>query len=78
MHSQFMTFPILFINAMRGSGKSRFLNLSSNLANQGIYVHSNLTEAVAFRTKGSLFIDEFESLGSKEKQTLRELLKFCL
>lgn len=73
-HNQFPTFPILFVNAMRGSGKSRFLNLSSSLAKHGLYVHSNLTEPVAFRTFGALFIDEFENVASKEKQTLRELL----
>jgi hypothetical protein len=35
------------------------------------------TEAVLFRTKGTIGIDEFETLASKEKQSIRELLNTC-
>ena len=73
MHSDFDSFPYLFINAMRGSGKSRLLRLISVLANEGRVLNS-LTEAVLFRTQGTLAIDEFEGVGSKDKQSLRELL----
>lgn len=72
-HEQFETFPYLFFNAMRGSGKTRILKLITSLAKNG-QLMTSLTEAVLFRTVGTLGIDEFESLASKEKQALRELL----
>lgn len=71
-HSQFLTYPYLFINAMRGSGKSRLLRLLAFLGN-GIWT-SSLTESVMFRTNGLLCLDEAEHLHSKDKQALRELL----
>lgn len=73
LHEQFETYPYLFFNAMRGSGKTRILKLITSMAKQGQLLTS-LTEAVLFRTVGTLGIDEFESLASKEKQALRELL----
>jgi hypothetical protein len=76
-HESFQTFPYLFFNAMRGSGKTRFLKLISSLASKGDgSVQNNLTEAVLFRIpRGTTTcIDEVEQIGSKEKQTLRELL----
>ena len=76
-HEQFKTFPYLFFNAMRGSGKTRTLKLISSLAAKGDgSVQNNLTEAVLFRIpRGTTTcIDEVEQIGSKEKQTIRELL----
>lgn len=73
LHEQFETYPYLFFNAMRGSGKTRMLKLITSMAKNGQLLTS-LTEAVLFRTVGTLGIDEFESLASKEKQALRELL----
>ena len=73
MHSEFESFPYLFINAMKGSGKSRLLKLIIKLSKSGQMLNS-LTEAVLFRTSGTLAIDEFEGVGSKEKSALRELL----
>jgi len=75
IHDEFASYPFLFINAMRGSGKSRLLKLISILSNNGM-VLTHISEAVLFRTaKGStICIDEFESIESKEKKTLRELL----
>jgi hypothetical protein len=73
MHKYFEAFPFLFINAMRGSGKSRTLKLTTAFCDNG-NILASLTEAVLFRSKGTLAIDEFESIGSKEKQALRELL----
>jgi hypothetical protein len=73
MHNSFETYPYLFINAMRGSGKTRTLKIISNLAWEGQLLAS-LTESVLFRSIGTLAIDEFESIGSKEKQALRELI----
>lgn len=74
-HSEFNTYPYLFLNAMRQSGKSRLLRLISILSKNGKMVGS-LTEAVLFRTaKGKTFcIDEFEGVGKKDKSNLRELL----
>lgn len=74
-HKLFNTFPYLFLNATKGSGKTRLLKLISALTPNGTLLGS-LNEAVMFRTaKNTTFcIDEFESIGSKEKQSLRELL----
>jgi hypothetical protein len=72
-HDSFPTYPYLFLNAMRGSGKSRAVNLITSLSYEGRFVNS-LTEATLFRTKGTLGIDEFEGLERKGKESLRELL----
>ena len=72
-HHSFRSYPYLFFNAMKGSGKSRILNLVTLLSKEGIVLNS-LTEAVLFRTKGTLGIDEFESVGKKGNENLRELL----
>lgn len=74
-HKEFETYPYLFINAMRGSGKSRLLKLIAFLSRNG-KVENDMSEAVLFRTaKDKTFcIDEFENIGSKEKGTLRTLL----
>ena len=74
-HKQFSTYPYLFFNAMKGSGKTRILNLISNLAWNGKHLIS-LSEAVLFRTasESTFCIDEFERIGGKDKQALRELL----
>jgi len=72
-HNEFPSFPYLFLNAMRGSGKSRALSLITTLSKRGSLLGS-LTEAVMFRTKGTLGIDEFEGLERKGKESLRELL----
>lgn len=76
-HESFQAFPYLFFNAMRGSGKTRTLKFISALGNKGDgSVQNNLTEAVLFRIpRGTTTcLDEVEQIGSKEKQTLRELL----
>lgn len=74
-HKSFVTYPYLFFNAMKGSGKSRTIKLILYLSWNGVMVNS-LSEAVLFRTAGqrTLGIDEFEHVASKEKQLLRELL----
>ncbi len=72
-HKSFRSYPYLFFNAMKGSGKSRILNLITILSKEGIVLNS-LTEAVLFRTKGTLGIDEFEGVGKRGSENLRELL----
>jgi len=74
-HDDFETYPYLFLNAMRGSAKTRLLKLIACLSKNG-EVLASLSEAVLFRTaKGkTICIDEFERVTSKEKQALRELL----
>jgi len=73
LHEYFETYPYLYINAMKGSGKTRLLKLIKELSKDGDMLTS-LTEAVLFRTNGTLCIDEFESISSKDKNALRELL----
>ena len=72
-HNDFETYPYLFINAMKGSGKTRLLKLIKILAKDGQMLNS-LTEAVLFRTKGTLCIDEFEGITRSGGENLRELL----
>jgi len=72
-HRDYMSYPYLFFNAMRGSGKSRILRLISVLSCKGEMLNS-LTEAVLFRTDGTLCIDEFEGVNRKGNENLRELL----
>ena len=76
-HESFPAYPFLFFNAMKGSGKTRALKFISALGNKGDgSVQNNLTEAVIFRIprNTTTCIDEIEQIGSKDKQTLRELL----
>jgi len=72
MHDDFQTYPYLFINAMRGSGKTRLLRLITYLS--GGEMLNSLTEAVLFRTTGMLGIDEFEGISRKGNEALKELL----
>jgi len=72
-HDRFPSYPYLFFNAMKGSGKSRTINLITCLAKDGS-VQNSMTEAVLFRTKGTLAIDEFEGVSRKGNENLRELL----
>jgi len=66
-HKQFATYPYLFFNAPKSSGKSRLLKLVASLSWNGRYLIS-ISEAVLFRTasKRTFCIDEFERVGSKE------------
>lgn len=74
-HKQFPTYPYLFFNAMKGSGKTRLMKLILHLAKDGNLMN-NMSESVLFRTASqrTIGIDEFENIGSKEKSLLRELL----
>jgi len=73
IHSYFLTYPFLYFNAMRGGGKTRTLRLVTLLSKEGQMLNS-LTEAVLFRTKGTLGIDEFEGITRKGTENLKELL----
>jgi len=73
LHEEFQCYPYLFFNAMKGSGKTRLLKLITKLSKEG-EILTSLTEAVLFRTKGTLGIDEFEGLNRKGNENLRELL----
>ena len=74
-YEKFSAFPLLFINAVRGSGKTRLLKLIESMAWNG-KIQANLSESVVFRSKKkhTMLIDEFEQVGSKETNTLRELI----
>lgn len=74
----FITFPYLYINASKGSGKTRLLKLLESIIPKA-KLTPNLTEASLIRApsqKGlnALLIDEAERLTAKEKSNLRELL----
>ena len=74
-HKQFETFPELFINASKGSGKSRLLKVIAALSRKGKLM-IDLREAVLFRTASlhTICIDEFEKVGHKDNATLRTLI----
>lgn len=72
-HADFNSYPFLFFNAMRGSGKTRTVKLVTYLSKDGILM-SSPTEAVLFRSHGTLGIDEFEGVANKDKSSIRELL----
>lgn len=77
IHDGFNTYPYLFLNAMRGSGKTRLLRLISHLGNKGDgTIQNDMKEAVLFRMQRNkvLCIDEFENVGAKDKATLRSVL----
>tara|TARA_R100001530_G_scaffold133097_1_gene106101 strand:- start:953 stop:2305 length:1353 start_codon:yes stop_codon:yes gene_type:complete len=75
IYEEFNTFPLLFLHAVRGSGKTRLLGLLEELCFNG-KIEANLSEAVLFRIKKNhtLLLDEFERIGTKEMGTLRELI----
>ena len=72
---EFLSYPYLYINATKGSAKSKTVNLVTSLSWNGKVILSP-TEAVLFRTAGTgtLGIDEFERISSKESQGIREIL----
>ncbi len=72
-HERFPSYPFLFFNAIKGGGKTRTLNLITTLSKDGEMLLSP-TEAVLFRTKGCLGIDEFEGVERKGIEAVRELL----
>lgn len=75
----FETYPYLFINAQKGSGKTRLLKLIEALVNNGELLVS-MREAVLFRIANddkTILIDELEGLDRKENAPLKELLNAC-
>ena len=77
----FLTFPELFINATKGSGKTRLLKLIHALIPRSA-IATNLSDSVLFRLPtqqhlSALLLDEMERMGAKEKETLRELIVTC-
>jgi len=75
IHKEFACYPYLFLNAMKGSGKTRLLKIISELSYNGDLTNY-ISEAVLFRTGAdrTLCIDEFEHVGGKESGILREIL----
>lgn len=75
LHKLFKTYPYLYFNAMKGSGKTRTLSLLAHLSFNGKMM-VDLTEAVLFRTaeNTAFFIDELERISFKERANLRLLL----
>lgn len=73
LHKQFSSYPYLYFNAIKGSGKTRMLNIIANLSKDG-KLQGAITKAGIFRSKGTYCIDEFEGVGKKGNEDLRELL----
>lgn len=75
----FETYPYLFINAQKGSGKTRLLKLIEALTKKGELLIS-MREAVLFQIatdERTILIDELENLDRKENYALKELLNAC-
>ena len=75
IHKCFNTYPFLYLNATKGSGKTRLLKIIEALCWNG-KLTNNISEAVLFRTAAdhTILIDEFENIGGKDKNVIRELL----
>lgn len=76
-HKDFVTYPLLYFNAMKGSAKTRTSKLVNYLSRNGKgMVTNNTTEAVLFRHPKHLImsLDEIERIGQKEMSAIRELL----
>lgn len=75
-HSQMETFPLLIFLARKRCGKTRTSKLLSALSyGSDGSVSTSVTEAFLFRHKeGTVFFDEMESISSKDKTTLREII----
>ena len=75
-HNQFETYPLLLLNARKGSGKTRTLKLISSLSEGGDgSISTSVTETYLFRhPSGAVFFDEMESVSSKQKTALRETI----
>lgn len=71
-HNCFETFPYLYLNAMKGSGKTRFMKLTSLMV--GGDLTTSVTESILFRENTPLFIDEAENVSREDQATKRELL----
>ncbi len=73
----FETFPILFLTALKDSGKSKLMKLVRLLSFNGEPA-SSITEAAFFRsiegTKGNLCIDEYELIDTDRKKLCDQLL----
>jgi hypothetical protein len=75
IYDNFETYPILYLGGMRGSGKSRVLKLISYLSD-GKHTLSP-TEAVLFRTRGQISLDEMEQVSSRDRSSIKEFLNGC-
>ena len=75
LHKHFPSYPYLYFNATKSSGKTRMLKIISNLAKNG-KVAGSMTESVLFRTakNRTICIDEFEKMDAKGNENLKLLL----
>jgi hypothetical protein len=74
-HDKFKTFPYLYFNASKGSGKTRILKLIAFLSRNGKLLGLP-SEAFLYREAAiqTICLDEMENIDRKEKQDLRLLL----
>lgn len=78
-HSLFSSFPHLFVNAMKGSGKTRLLQIHAHLTSANGRVHTGVNQTTLFRTPKDqvLIFDECENIAKKEKEELRQYINVC-
>ena len=74
-HKQFSSYPYLYFNATKGSGKTRIMNIIANLSKSG-KLQGSMTEAVLFRTasENTMCIDEAENINAKGREGTKLLL----
>lgn len=74
LHEKFSTYPQLFFNAMKGSGKTRTLNLIKVLTKGEMLISLKETNLFRHPEHKPLIIDEFEGVGSKDADNLRQVI----
>ena len=74
-YTSFNTYPYRFITALKGSGKTRLLELTESLVYNGKLV-AGMSDSALFRMASdhTLLFDEAEQIARKEKQSQREIL----
>lgn len=80
-YPMFNTLPIIYLNAIRTSGKTKLLMLMAAMSFSDGTISPNISASAFFRTieanRSSCFVDENERIGRKEKNELKELLNAC-
>ena len=74
LHEQFSTYPQLFFNAMKGSGKTRILNFIKVLSSGDMLISLKETNLFRHPEHKPLIIDEFEGVGGKDADNLRQVI----
>jgi len=76
-HELFNFYPILYLNAAKGSGKTKLLNFLHQICFNAVFCQDPSDSTIfrlAHANKCTILIDEIETIGNKDKKGLRSLL----